>query len=474
MKKYIKYIVIFAFVSTAISSCGVMKAKKASIVKTYERPTSLVDSTLYRTDKITQDSATIFSWKEMFTDPILRGYIQKGLENNLDIRMALQNLIAAESYVKQAKAGFLPTLSVSPSYSYYNYSLNSLSGAALTERTHFDVFDITASASWEADIWGKISSQNKAQLASYLTTVAAHKAVTSGVVSGIAQAYYQLLALDEQKKITQESIALGEKSLATTKALMEAGSTTAVAIEQTKAQLLNMQSSLLTLENTISQTENALCLLLGEKPHAIKRSTFAKQKLPENIAMGYSMELLQNRPDVMSAEMQFRNAFELTNVARASLYPTLTLSASTGLNATKFGRLFDINSIFGNLVAGLTQPIFNKRALRTQLEVSEVNQQNALLSFQQTLLTAGQEVSDALKSVETQTKYIVLKQQEAEAYSKASEYSQELMNYGMANYLEVLTAQQNALNAKLAEVNAGLARMNATIALYKALGGGWK
>lgn len=471
MKKYIKYIVLLGVSVALLSSCGV-------VTKKYERPQNIVDNALFRTDMLPKDSCSLssenFSWKNVFTDPLLQQYIQKGLDNNLDIRIALENLKISAAYAKQAKAGFLPSLNLTPSVTYTSPSLNGPNGTMLKERTNVEIYDFSATTIWELDIWGKIAANTRANKAQYLTTVAAHKAVTSEIVAAVAATYYQLLALDEQKRVTEATIGLQKKNLESTKALKEAGSLTAVGVEQTQAQLINMQTSLLAIENTIQMTENQLCFLLGKPSNTLERSTFESQKLPDNLEAGYPSELLQNRPDVMAAELQFVQAFEVTNMARASLYPSLRLSASAGLQSLQTNNFFDINSFFANIVGGLTQPIFNQRKLKTQLEVSQANQEKALLNFKKTLLLAGQEVSNALRDFDTQNRIIALKQKEADSYSKASAYSEELLNYGMANYLEVLRSQENALRAQLSIVNAKLTRMTAIIRLYKALGGGWR
>lgn len=471
MNKHFKYLPIIVFSVFVLTSCKLVTEK-------YERPQKIVDEQLFRTDKLPVDSSSIssasFSWRDVFTDSLLQGYVEKGLSNNLDIRMALQNLKIMEAYAKQAKSGFLPSLSVNPSITYASPSLNGPNGVMLKERINTQIYELSANTSWELDIWGKIASNVRANNAEFLTTVAAHKATTSGIVAAIATTYFQLLALDEQKSITEATIRLQEKSLTSTEALKEAGSVTAVAVEQTQAQLVNMKAALLTLENAIILAENQLCLLIGESPHAIERSSFNEQKLPLSLNSGYPSELLKNRPDVMAAELQFIKAFEKTNVARASFYPSLRISGKAGIRSVETNNIFDFDSFFANLLGGLTQPIFNQRKLKTQLEVSKASQEKALLNFKKTLLIAGQEVSNAIQTFETQEAIIKLKKQEYEAYDKASKYSEELLNYGMANYLEVLRAQENALRAQVSYVNAKLAQMNATTQLYRALGGGWK
>lgn len=444
--------------------------------KEYNRPNNVVDEKPYRTDMLPGDSTNIanVSWKEIFTDPILQRHISKALENNLDIRIALQSIASAEAYLKQSKAAYQPTLSIGPNYTFQTQSINTQFGQIIGERRYVNQFDITASIGWEADLWGKLKSQEKAQYASYLGTVAAHKAVKSDLVASVASAYYQLLTFDAQKRIITETIAVREKNLETTKALKTAGTLTEVAVQQSEALVFNAKSLLIDIDTQIQLLENTMSLLMGEPSHTIERSTLEGQSLPIDVKLGYPAQLLANRPDVMRAEYNLMNAFELTNSAKAQFYPTLKLTGSGGLQSVDIDHLFSVNSLFANVVAGLAQPILNRRAIKTNYEVSLANQETAYLNFRKAVLTAGKEVSDAIRVFSVQDSFIELKQKELNAYKNSVEYSQELVNYGMANYLEVLNASVNSLNAELNIANAEYSKMKAAVELYQALGGGWK
>ena len=313
-----------AFIALTLTACAGRKA--------YERP-NVVNEKLFRTDNIPTDSLSSanVSWRNIFTDATLQGHINKALSNNLDVRVAMQNVASAQAYLKQSKAAQLPTLSVGANYTHSTNSINAMGG--MGERTYNNLWDITGAASWETDIWGKLSAQRRASYASYLATVEAQKAVQSEVVATLATAYYQLLMLDEQKKVLEQTIDFRQKSLETTKSLKEAGSTTEVATKQIEALVYNAQAQLVTIGNSIWALENTICVLLGEEPHAIERTTLAEQQFPTEFKQGYAAKLLQNRPDVARAELSLRNAFELTNVARAAFYPTLTLSARGGISS---------------------------------------------------------------------------------------------------------------------------------------------
>ncbi|RFN59269.1 efflux transporter outer membrane subunit [Marixanthomonas ophiurae] len=443
------------------------------VAKEYNRPETVVETEYYRTDKLPQDSLSMasVSWKELFTDAQLQSYIEEGLQNNIDIRIAIQQISAAEAYLKQGKAGYFPTLNGNATYTRQELSENSQFGSQFST---LDQYQLSGGLSWEADIWGKIRSNKRAFQASYLQTVAAHKAVKSRLVANIASTYYQLLALDEQIKITEETIKTRTNSLETTEALKEAGNVTEVGVKQTEAQLYTAQAILIDLKNEARLLENSMSILLGSPMKDITRGALENQEINTHLKTGVPAQLLRNRPDVIAAEYNLVNAFELTNVARSSFYPSLTLTATGGLQSLDIDDLFSASSLFATITGGLVQPIINGRKIRTQYEVSQALQEQARLDFKFAILNAGKEVSDAMYSYEAATDKIEVKEKENEAYSLATDYSQELLDNGLANYLEVLTARENALSSSLDLVGAKNSQLQAIVDLYEALGGGWQ
>lgn len=468
MKVTIHKIILIFFVSFLVVSCHTRQ--------NYQRANDVVDEKLFRTDALPKDSLSManLSWKEIFTDAVLQKHIAKALENNLDIRIALQNIASAEAYLKQSKAAYQPTISVGPDYSFNTSSLNTQFGQIVGERRYINQFDITANLGWELDLWGKLKGQEKAQYAAYLSSVAAHQNVKSNLVASIATAYYQLLTFDEQKKIFSNTIEIRKKNLETTKALKDAGIVSEVAVQQSEALVYNAEASLVTLEVQIQMLENTISLLMGEPSHEIERTSLSTQNFALNTDLGYPSALLANRPDVKQAEFNLINAFELTNAAKAQFYPSLRITGSTGVQSVDIDKLFSGNSVFANVLVGLAQPILNKRQIRTNYEVSLANQERAYLNFRKTILNAGNEVSDALKMYNAQDQFIAFKKKELSAYDKSVEFSQELVNYGMANYLEVLNANVNKLNAEINIANAQYTKLQAGVELYRALGGGWR
>tara|TARA_R110002033_G_scaffold58464_2_gene107902 strand:- start:31300 stop:32727 length:1428 start_codon:yes stop_codon:yes gene_type:complete len=475
MKSIIKYkffckAILLLVISFTLQSCFV--------AKNYERPELVETQNLFRTDNLPTDSLSLaaISWKTLFTDNYLNQYIEEGLQNNIDIRIAIQQIAAAEAYVRQGKMGYLPTLNGNVSASRNYLSENGQQGAILSSlgQDHIDQFELSAALSWEADIWGKIRSNKRAFQASYLQSIAAHQAVKTQLISSIATTYYQLLALDAQLAITKQTIDTREKGVETIKALKDAGQVTQVAVDQNIAQYNNAKALELDIETSIFKTENALSILLGKVPQHFERSSLNNQEIETDLKLGVPAKLLSNRPDVMAAEYGLIQSFELTNVAKSSFYPSLTLTATGGFQSLDFDELFNANSLFANLVSGLAQPIFNQRKIRTQHEVAKAQQEQAVLNFKNSLLVAGNEVSNALFTFTIETRKFEYIKNEVEALRNAENNSEELLKNGYANYLDLLTARQSALSAELNLINNKLSQLSATVELYRSLGGGWQ
>jgi NodT family efflux transporter outer membrane factor (OMF) lipoprotein len=444
------------------------------VAKDYVRPKLVETENLFRTDNLPTDSISIadISWKTLFTDQFLQLYIEEGLQNNMDIRIAIQQILAAEAYAKQGKARFLPSVNLGFNASHQELSENSQFGSLFNEA--IDQYDITANLSWEADIWGKIRSNKRATQAAYLQSVSGHQAVKTQLISSIVNTYYNLLALDAQLEVTKQTIATRESSVKTIKALKDAGQVTLVAVDQKIAQYNNAKALQIDIEIAIFKTESTLSILLGKALQHFERSRLDIQKIDQDITLGVPAKLLSNRPDVMVAEYGLIQSFELTNVARSNFYPSLTLTASGGFQSLDLDNLLDINSLFTNILGGLTQPLFNQRRLKTQKEVTRARQEQSLLLFKKTLLVAGGEISNALFSYESETKKFEFRKNEVEALLAAEANSEELLKNGYANYLDLLTARRSALSAELNIIDSKLQQLVSIVNLYEALGGGWR
>lgn len=464
MKKtiYIGTIIMGTVMSLSMSSCGVT-------TKTYKTP-EVDTENLYRDGQST-DTATIadIPWRTYFTDPTLQSLIEEGLTANYDLKIAVSRIREAEASLKIARAAYFPTVGLSAIAEHNRYS----EGSSIL-KNHSNQFTLGVAVTWEAEIWGKMSSQSKARYAQFLNSYSYKNLVQTSLIANIANSYYSLLAMDEQLRVTNETVRLLQESSDSMKEMMEAGMLNGAAVQQSLGLLYGTQTGVPDLESQIRQLENSLCVLLGKKSGSITRSTLKVQAVPTALQYGVPMQMLANRPDVQQAELTFRAAFEATNVARASFYPSITLNTGTmaGYSATTLSQFFEPRNIIASIIGGLTQPIFAKRQLTGNLKIAKAQQEQALYSFEQTVLSAGQEVSDIMYTYEASVRKNATRAKQIEAMSTAVYYTQELLKAGEANYTEVLTAQQSLLQAQLSQVNDKLEQLQASVNLYRALGGG--
>lgn len=462
-----KYILL-VIAAALLSAC--------SITKKYERPTTISTDNLYR-DQAAADSIIMASmpWQTVFIDAKLNVLIQKGLDQNLNLKNAIENIVQARATLRQSKLAYYPTLNLDASATRTKQSeagLNFPSGIGINTLT--STYKLGLNTSWEADIWGKISSAKRTSLAKYLSTDAAKQAVQTQLIADIANNYFLLLALDKQLKITQETLETRIKNVTTIKALKEAAVVNGAAVVQSEANRYAAEVLIPDLKKSIRETENALNILMAQAPGPIERGTLDTQIVPTTIAIGLPSQLLQNRPDVRQAEYDFRAAFETTNVARTNFYPSLTLTASGGFSNLELKDFFS-NSIFYSIIGGLTQPIFNQGLNNARLRTAQSQQLQAMNNFQQSLLVAGQEVSNSLYSYQMAVEKEDSRAKQILALKKAVDFTQQLLEYSSStNYTDVLTSQQSLLTAELNGVNDNLQKLQAIVELYKALGGGWK
>jgi len=426
------------------------------------------------------DTTTIAAipWREYFNDMYLQSYIDEALQNNFDMLIAAERIKQAEAVLGMARAAYFPDIALSAQVNQDRLSNASPTTGLPKDKNvlgyHKEVYSLGIVASWELDIWGKMNRQSKARFADMLNSYAGRNLVQTSLISNIANTYYALVALDEQLRVTNDMIKLMEENLKTTEALKEAGMANGAAVEQTKAALYSTRASVPDLENNILQLENAMCMMLGHSPEHILRSELAQQVIPAEMSYGVPAQMLARRPDVQQAELSFRSAFELTHAARASFYPSLNLTSGmigfSTVNGLK--SFFKPENIFASIVGGLTQPLFARKQLTTQLKVAKADQQIALLSFEKAVLEAGHEVSDILSTYDAAVRKCESRNKEVEAQEKAVSYTRKLLLAGESTYLEVLSAQQGLLQAQTSQINDRLQQLQASSDLYRALGGG--
>ena len=445
MKIY-RYILLIAGL-LSLSSCG--------LYKKYERPEMAFTDSLYRRLPQTADTASLaqVSWEEFFTDPVLKEWIALGLKNNTDLNVARFKVEEAEASLMAARGAFLP-------------------GATFNASAGLSGVNANVTASWDADIFGSLTNAKRKAAAALEQSVAYRQAVQTKLVASIANTYYTLLMLDEQLRVSQRTHENWKENIRTMEALKRAGKTNEAAVLQAKANQLNVQGSMVSLEQQIIELENSLSSLLGIVPMTIRRGHLNEQNFPIELSQGLPAQLLSGRPDVRQAEMALAQAYYATNQARAAFYPQISISGSLG--AAMDGYTAGVDQFIASLGASLVQPIFKKRALKANLTKAQAQQKAALYEFRQSLLDAGVEVNNALVQWQTAQESLKIDEKKVVHLQAAVWNTQLMMKHGLKNYLEVLTAQQTLLQAELAVASDKFEQIQGVINLYHALGGGYE
>jgi len=461
MNKGMKKQIIGMMCATAIfSSC--------SIYKTYQRP-QVETSGMYRdttsvNDTLASDTTNMgnLPWKEVFKDPKLQALIEMGLSKNVDLQTAMLRVEEVKAALLTARLAFLPSLSLSP-----QGTISSFDGNAATK-----TYQLPVTASWELDIFGNMLNVKREAQASLLQSEAYHQAVQTQVIANIANCYYTLLMLDKQLEITEKTAQNWGENVNTMRIMKKAGMTNEAAVSQSEATYYTVNATLPELKKQIRETENSLSLILGQAPQHIDRSTLAEQQMPDRLSVGIPLQMLSNRPDVKQAEMALAGSYYYTNQARSAFYPKITINGSAGWTNSAGGAIINPGKFIATAVGSLTQPIFDRGANVAKLKIAKAQQQEALLAFQHSILSAGTEVSNALYKYQASNEKYVQRKQQIQSLNSSVDKTQQLMKLGSSTYLEVLTAQQSLLSAQLSDVQDNLERIQAVISLYQALGGG--
>ena len=451
-----KHIIFLLALPLLTSSCGIYNQYK---------PTEEVAPDLFGENVAVTDTLSLgnVDWREMFTDPILQRHIDSALVRNTDLQTAYLRVQEAEASLMSARLAYIPSFSLSPQATLGTGG--DLQNATMT-------YSLPLTASWEIDIFGKLTNQKRAAKAAYYQSQEYAQAVRTQIIASVANTYYTLLMLDAQYAITQETEKTWRESVEATRALKEAGYMNEAALAQTEATYYSIYTSMLDLKEQINQAENAMSLLLFETPQAIERGSLYDQNFTEEFSVGIPLQMLSNRPDVRSAEQALAQAFYMTNAARSAFYPSITLSGSIGWTNSIAGAIVNPMQAIASAVGSITEPLFNRRMNVAQLRIAKAQQEEARLAFQQTLLNAGSEVNDALMQYQTAHQKAEYYVKQIDALSIAAESTRLLMEHGSTNYLEVLTAQQSLLTAQLTQVANRFSEIQSLISLYLALGGG--
>jgi multidrug efflux system outer membrane protein len=469
MKTYISGLLLLALLSACKVSKDVATPKPA-----------LPDT--FRNAATTSDTSSIgdLQWKTFFTDATLQKLIDSAIVRNYDMQLAVKNIEASQLLFKQVKWNNVPAIALNVTANTQRPSDNSLNGLSLSQydigSKHIEDYSANLSLSWEADIWGKIHNQNKEALAAYLQTIEAKKAIQTNIVASVSQGYYNLLMLDVQLSIAQQNVRLNDSTLRIIKLQYDAGQVTSLAVEQAQAQQLTAAQLIPQFEQNIAIQENALRILTGNLPGSIERSAALDDiKFPDVLSSGIPSSLVSRRPDVKTAELALVSANAKVGITKASMYPTLDITASGGVNSFMANNWFNIPaSLFGTVGGSILQPIFQHKELKTQFEVAKVEREESVIKFRQTVLTAVGEVSDALVKVEKLKVQQGIVANQVNTLNQATSNANLLFKNGMANYLEVITAQSNVLQSQLQLATIKRDELNAVSDLYRSLGGGWR
>jgi outer membrane protein, multidrug efflux system len=423
--------------------------------------------------------------KEFYNDKNLVALIDIAVKNNPDVMIALQDIEIAQNKVRMRKGELLPSVMAGGGLGVEKVGRYTSQGAgdASAEITpgkivpeHLTDFNFSIQTSWEADIWGKLRSAKKAAFAKYLKSIEGKNFVITNLVAEVANSYYELLALDNQLDIIRNSIDLQKKQLDIVVVQKQAAAATELAVKQFEAQVLNSQAQEYDILQSITETENKINFLLGRYPQTIARDKGSfMAPISGEVKEGLPSQLLKNRPDIKSAELELQAAKWDLKTARLAFYPSLGFSARLGAQAFKPSFIYQMpESLLYTLAADLAGPVINRNAIIAEFKTANASQMQAMYDYQKTIINGYVEVSNELSNINNLEKMYEFKSKEVEVRTKSIDISNDLYKAARANYLEVLTAQRDALESKLQLVEIKKQQFAAVINVYKALGGGWR
>lgn len=456
-----KNILIMIAAAALVSSCG--------IYGKYERPdvntNGLVRDVTSNTDTLAVTDTTSFGnlpWRSVFTDPQLQALIEQGLANNVDLLNAALNVKMVEEQLKVAKLAFVPSFTFSP-----QGTISSWDGSKATK-----TYSLPVNASWSIDLFGNLLNQKRSAQMALLATKDYQLVVKTNLIANIANAYYTLMMLDKQLEIVDNMAGLTKDTWDMMKLQKELNNAKETSVQSAEANYYSVLAQAADLKRQIRETENSLSLLLGQSAQTIGRGKLENQSLPTEFSTGIGIQMLNNRPDVHYAEMQLAQCFYDVQTARSKFYPNISISASGAFTNSGGVGIVNPGKWLLSAVGSLVQPIFQNGQLVAGLKVAKAQQEQAYNTWQNAVLSAGSEVSNALVLYNSSDEKSKLEQKQIESLTKNVQYTKDLFSMGGSTYLEVITAQQSLLNAELSKVQDDFYKMQAVVNLYYALGGG--
>ena len=466
MKKNMKKVLLISSAVLLLSSCG--------LYNKYERPDNVQTSGLIR--DIVSDGDTLqvntdenfgdLPWREVFTDPQLQSLIETALENNTDLRNAALNVKMMETALTVSKLAFLPSVAIAPS--------GTISRVQMDGATTSKTYQLPIAASWNLDLFGNLLSQKRSAQMQLLATKDYQVVVKTNIICGIANLYYSLMMLDEQLAIVTDMEGLVKETWDMMKLQMELGRARSTSVQSAESSYYSVQAQAVDLRRQIRELENSMSLLLGEPGHKIERGKFYNQSLPEKFSAGVGIQLLSNRADVHAAEMALAQCFYDVETARSRFYPNITVSGNAIFTNSLGSAIVNPGKWLLSAVGSLTQPIFQHGQIVAGLKVAKAQQEQAFNTWQNAILKAGNEVSNALLLYNASAEKSLLEAKQVEVLTQNVADTKQLYTSKGSTYLEVIQAESSLLNARISKVSDDFSKMQAVVNLYQALGGGSK
>ena len=460
----LRNIILIGIAATVFTGCKSLYGK-------YERPaintSGVVRDPLSLTDSLAVNDTTSFgnmAWRSVFTDPQLQTLIEKGLANNNDLLNAALNVKMAEAQLQAAKLAFLPSFVFSP-----QGTITSWDGNPAVK-----TYSLPVSASWSIDLFGNLLSQKRSSQMALLATRDYQLVTKTKLIGNIANLYYTLLMLDNEIELVSEMEHLAKDTWETMKLQKEYGNVRSTGVQSAEANYYSVQAKKTDLVRQMRESENALSLLLGQSAQAISRGKLEQQSLPTHLATGISIRMLNNRPDVHYAEMNLAQCFYNVQTARSRFYPNITISASGAFTNSSGMGIVNPGKWLLSAVGSLVQPIFQRGQIVAGLKVAKMRYEQAYNTWQQSVLSAGSEVSNALVLYNSSDEKSRIESKQIATLRQNVEDTKLLLLQSRSTYLEVITAQQSLLNVELSKVQDDFRKMQAVVNLYSALGGGVK
>lgn len=474
-KKKIHNIILLLFVCAWLQGCNTLREATRS-----------TDRNLPSDFGRAADTTTVASWnwKQYFEDEHLVALIDSALQRNQELNITLQEIEISKAEVRARKGEYLPFVGLRAGAGVDKVGKYTRDGAVeehltiMPEREFPEPlpdFMVGAFASWELDIWKKLRNGKKAATLRYLASVEGRNFMVTSLISELAEAYYELLALDNQLKIIEQNITIQTNALNIVRQQKEAAKLTQLAVNRFEAQLLNTQSLQYEVRQRITETENRLNFLTGRYPGPIPRSSEAFVSIQINsVAAGVPSQLLKNRPDIRRAELELESAGIDVAIARANFYPSLGITGAAGFNSFNAAHLIKPESLLFGLAGDLAAPLINRNAIRAAYSSATAAQQQQVYAYEQTVLNAYIEVANQLSRIENSTQSFRAKEREASILHQSVSISESLFRSARADYLEVLLTQREALESRMELIEIKLEQFNARVMIYRALGGGWR